>query len=191
MKNETVLLDKLVEQTFIYLFIIDPKVGGADTNDFKQVLETTILKTIYNRSIINNSINFPYLFICNKCDNENIDFNIDNCNKNINLIIKCENEKFDIIKFSAYKIIDILNKMSEYTPENFIEKVEQDFFNVFHSSSKTFYTFLDDYILKDFKKNFNGQICQKFEENKLIRDKLIDILKKKIMKLMKKKKKFY
>ena len=179
MKKETVLLDKLVEQTFIYLFIIDPKVGGADTNDFKEVLETTLLKTIYNRSIINNSINFPYLFICNKCDNENIDFNIDNCNKNINLIIKCENEKFDIIKFSAYKRIDILKKMSEYTPENFIEKVETDFFNVLHSSSKTFYAFLDDYIPKDFKKNFNGQMCQKFEENKLIKDKLIEILKKK------------
>ena len=179
MENKTVLLDKLVEQTFIYLFIIDPKVGGADTAAFKQVLETTILKTIYNRSIINNSINFPYLFICNKCDNENIDFNIENCNKNINLIIKCENEKFDIVKFSAYKRTDILNKMREYTPENFIEKVETDFFNVIYSSSKTFFAFLDDYIPKDFKKNFNGQICKTFEENKLIKDKLIEILKNK------------
>ncbi len=178
-KKNPELLDKLIEQTFIYIFIIDPSVGGADTEDFKQVLETTLLKTIYNRSIVNNSINFPYLFICNKCDNENIDFNIDNCNKNINLIIKSENEKFDIVKFSALKRTNILNKMKEYTPENFIEKVEMDFFNILHSSSKTFYTFLNDYILKDFKQNFDGQICQKFEENKLIKDKLIKILKEK------------
>ena len=179
MKHETELLSKLIEQTFIYLFIIDPEVGGADTSEFKDVLENTILKTIYNRSIINNSINFPYLFICNKCDNETIDFDLNNCNKNINLIIKSKDEKFDIIKFSAHRRFDILNKMNEYTPENFIEKVEKDFFNILHSSSKTFYDYLNDYIPKDFKNNFNGQISNKFEEDKIIKDKIIEILKKK------------
>jgi len=179
MKNETDLLSKLIEQTFIYFFIIDPKVGGADTDAFKQILENTILKTIYNRSIINNSLNFPYLFICNKCDNESIDFDLNNCNKNINLIIKSNDEKFDIIKFSAHKRMNILNKIDEYSPENFIEKVEKDFFNVLHSSSKTFYDYLGDYISKDFKNNFNGQISHDFEEDKLIKDKIIEVLKKK------------
>jgi GTPase Era involved in 16S rRNA processing len=55
MKNEGDLLQKLVEQTFIYLFIIDPKIGGADTIAFKNILENTMLKTIYNRSIVNDS----------------------------------------------------------------------------------------------------------------------------------------
>ena len=182
MKNNGELLEKLVEQTFIYIFIIDPKVGGSDTNAFKDILENTILKTIYNRSIINDSLTFPYLFICNKCDNENIDVNLENCNTNINSILgKNGNEKlkFDIIKFSALKRKDILKKMDEYTPENFIEKVEKDFFDVLYFNSKTFYDYLDDYILKDFKKNFNCQINQELKEDKLIKNKIIEILKKK------------
>ena len=61
---------------------------------------------------------------------------------------------FDIIKFSALKRKDILKKMEEYSPENFIEKVEKDFFNVLYSNSKTFYDYLDDYIPKDLKKKF-------------------------------------
>lgn len=65
MKNEGDLLQKLVEQTFIYLFIIDPKIGGADTIAFKNILENTMLKTIYNRSIVNDSKTFPYLFAIN------------------------------------------------------------------------------------------------------------------------------
>ena len=182
MKNEGDLLQKLVEQTFIYLFIIDPKIGGADTIAFKNILENTMLKTIYNRSIVNDSKTFPYLFICNKCDNEKIDFNFQNCNTNINLILgsnKNEKLNFDIIKFSAFKRKEILNKISEYTPENFIEKVENDFFNVLYFNNKNFYDYLDDYIPKDFKKNFNGTINHEFESDQLIKDKIIEILKKK------------
>ena len=179
MKNEQELLSKLIEQTFIYFFIIDPKVGGADTAAFKDILENTMLKTIYNRSIINESKTFPYLFICNKCDNEKIDFNLGNCNTNINLILRSKNEKFDIIKFSAYKRMDIINKMNEYTPENFIEKVENNFFDVLYFNSKTFYDYLDDYILKDFKKNFNGILKDEFKADQLIKDKIVEILKKK------------
>ena len=182
-KNEGDLLEKLVEQTFIYCFIIDPKVGGTDTAAFNDILENTMLRTIYNRSIINDSITFPYLFICNKCDNEKIECDLENCNKNINLILKFKNkeniEKFDIIKFSAYKRKDILNKMSEYTPENFIEKAEKDFFDILYFNNKTFYDYLDDYIPKDFKKNFNGQIHPEFVPNESIKDKIIEILKQK------------
>ena len=183
MKNEGDLISKLIEQTFLYFFIIDPTVGGADTNGFKNILENTILKTIYNRSIINDSLTFPYLFICNKCDNETIEFNKENCNKNINLILKSNNEKFDIIKFSALKRIDILNKMSEYEPENFIEKVENAFFDVLYFNNKAFYDYLDDYILKDFKKNFNHPINTEFESDKLIKNEIIEILKKKNYKI--------
>ena len=182
MVNNRELLNKLIEQTFIYFFIIDPKVGGSDTYDFKNILENTILKTIYNRSIIDNSLTFPYLFICNKCDNENIDVNLENCNTNINsILVKNGDEKkiFDIIKFSAMKRSDILKKMEEYTPENFIEKLENDFFNVLYFNSKTFYDYLDDYILKDFKKNFISQINPELAEDKLIKDKIIEILKNK------------
>ena len=181
MENNGELLEKLVEQTFIYIFIIDPKVGGSDTNSFKEILENTILKTIYNRNIINDSLTFPYLFICNKCDNENIDVNLENCNTNINLILgKKGNEKliFDIIKYSALKRKFMVKKMDEYSPENFIEKVEKDFFDVLYFNSKTFYDYLDDYILKDFKKNFNCQINQELKEDKLIKNKIIEIKKK-------------
>lgn len=182
MENNGELLEKLVEQTFIYIFIIDPKVGGSDTNSFKEILENTILKTIYNRNIINDSLTFPYLFICNKCDNENIDVNLENCNTNINLILgKKGNEKliFDIIKYSALKRKFMVKKMDEYSPENFIEKVEKDFFDVLYLNNKTFLDYLNDYILKDFKKNFNGQINQELKEDILIKNKLIEILKKK------------
>ena len=179
MKNEDDLIGKLIEQTFIYFFVIDPRVGGSDTAAFKDILENTILKTIYNRSIINDSLTFPYLFICNKCDNEKIDFNLENCNKNINLILRSKNEKFDIIKFSAYKRMDIINKMNEYTPENFIEKIENAFFDVLYSNSKTFFDFLDDNIAKDFKKNFNGKLNSKFESDQSIKNNIIKILKEK------------
>ena len=181
--SEGDLLAKLVEQTFIYFFIIDPKVGGTDTAAFNDILENTMLKTIYNRSIINDSMTFPYLFICNKCDNENVECDFENCNKNINLILKYhEKEKFehfDIIKFSAYKRKAILNKMNEYTPENFIEKVEKDFSEVLYFNSKTFYDYLDDYILKDFKKNFDDKIHPEFVPNESLKSKIIEILKQK------------
>jgi len=183
LKNEGDLISKLIEQTFLYFFIIDPTVGGADTNGFKNILENTMLKTVYNRSIINDSITFPYLFICNKCDNETIEFNKENCNKNINLILKNNNEKFDIIKFSALKRMNILNKMHEYTPENFIEKVENSFFDVLYFNNKTFYDYLDDYILKDFKKNFNHPINIEFETDEFIKNEIIEILKKKNYKI--------
>ena len=182
MKNNGELLEKLVEQTFIYIFIIDPKVGGTDTNDFKNILENTLLKTIYNRNIINDSLTFPYLFICNKCDNENIEVKLENCNANINSILSKKGDQklmFDIIKFSALKRRNILKKMEEYSPENFIEKVENDFFNVLYSNSKTFYDYLDDYILKDFKKNFIGQINPELKEDIEIKDKIKEVLKNK------------
>ena len=182
-KKEGDLLAKLVEQTFIYFFIIDPTVGGTDTDSFNNILENTMLKTIYNRSIINDSISFPYLFICNKCDDEKIECDFENCNKNINLILKNQKneefENFDIIKFSAYKRKAILNKMSEYTPDNFIERVEKDFFEVLYFNTKTFYQYLDDYILKDFKKNFDDTIHPEFVPDKSIKDKIIEILKQK------------
>ena len=182
MKNNGELLEKLVEQTFIYIFIIDPKVGGSDTYAFKNILENTILKTIYNRSIVDDSITFPYLFICNKCDNENIDVNLENCNANINSILNNNEDQklmFDIIKFSALKRRDILKKMDEYSPENFIEKVEKDFLDVLYFNSKTFFDYSNDYILKDFKKNFNGQINPEFKEDIVIKDKIKEILKNK------------
>ena len=182
MKNNGELLEKLVEQTFIYIFIIDPKVGGSDAYDFKNILENTLLKTIYNRSIMDDSITFPYLFICNKCDNENIDVNLENCNTNINSILSKKGDKklmFDIIKFSALKRRNILKKMDEYSPENFIEKVEKDFFEVLYFNSKTFFDYLGDYILKDFKKNFNGQINPELKEDTIIKDKIKEILKNK------------
>ena len=182
MKNNGELLEKLVEQTFIYIFIIDPKVGGSDTYAFKNILENTILKTIYNRSIVDDSITFPYLFICNKCDNENIDVNLENCNANINSILNNNGDQklmFDIIKFSALKRRDILKKMDEYSPENFIEKVEKDFLDVLYFNSKTFFDYSNDYILKDFKKNFNGQINPEFKEDIVIKDKIKEILKNK------------
>ena len=87
-----------------------------------------MIKTIHNWSIIDDSQTFPYLFICNKCDDEKTDFNSDNCNNNINSILATEKEKFDIIKCSAYKRKKILNKMKEYATKNFIEKVENEFF---------------------------------------------------------------
>lgn len=182
-KKEGDLIAKLVEQTFIYFFIIDPTVGGTDTDSFNNILENTMLKTIYNRSIINDSISFPYLFICNKCDDENVKCDFENCNKNINLILKNQkNEElknFDIVRFSAYKRKAILNKMNEYSPENFIEKAEKDFFEVLYFNTKTFFQYLDDYILKDFKKNFDDKIHPEFVPDKSIKDKIIEILKQK------------
>ena len=179
LENEGELLEKLIEQTFIYCFIIDPKVGGADTNSFKQILSNTMLKTINNRSIINDSQTFPYLFICNKCDDEKTDFNSENCNNNINSILATQNEKFDIIKFSAHKRKKILEKMKEYTPENFIEKVEKEFFNVLYFNGKTFYEYLDSYIPKDFKNNFIGSLNPEMKSDPTILDNIIKILKKK------------
>jgi len=179
LKNEGELLEKLIEQTFIYFFIIDPKVGGSDTNSFRQILANTMLKTINNRSIINDSQNFPYLFICNKCDDEKSDFDSENCNKNINSILGTQAEKFDIIKFSAHKRKKILDKMNEYTPENFIEKVEKDFFNVLYFNGKTFYEYLDSYIPKDFKKNFTGELKSEMKFEQTVFDEVVKILEKK------------
>ena len=179
LENEGELLEKLIEQTFIYFFIIDPKVGGADTSSFKQILSNTMLKTINNRSIINDSRTFPYLFICNKCDDQNSDFNLENCNKNINSILSTENEKFDIIKFSAHRRKKILDKMKEYTAEIFIEKAEKDFFKVLSFNGKTFYEFLDSYIPKDFKNNFIGALNPEMMSDQKILDKIIKILQKK------------
>lgn len=182
LENESDLLEKLIEQTFIYFFIIDPKIGGSDTNSFKQILTNTMLKTINNRSIINDSITFPYLFICNKCDDEETEFNSEKCNQNINSIL-AKKEKFDIIKFSAHKRKKILNKMNEYAPENFIDKVEKDFFNVLYFNGKTFYDYLDSYISKDFKNNFIGVLNPEIEPDQIILDKMIEILKKKDYKI--------
>lgn len=178
-KNEGDLLSKLIEQTFIYFFIIDPSIGGADTNAFKNILENTMLKTLNNISIINDSKTFPYLFICNKCDDETIEFKRENCNKSINLILSTQNENFDIIKYSAHKRKNILNKMNEYTPENFIEKVENEFFNVLYFNGKTFFDYLDSYIPKDFKNNFNGEMNHELEPDQSIKNKIVEILKKK------------
>ena len=183
LENESDLLEKLIEQTFIYFFIIDPKIGGSDTNSFKQILTNTMLKTINNRSIINDSITFPYFFICNKCDDENTDFNSEKCNRNINSILATEKEKFDIIKFSAHKRKKILDKMNEYTPENFIEKVEKEFFNVLYFNGKTFYDYLDSYIAKDFKNNFIGDLNPEIKPDQIILDKIIKILKKRDYKI--------
>ena len=179
LENKSELLEKLIEQTFIYFFIIDPKIGGADTNSFKQILTNTVLKTINNRSIINDSITFPYLFICNKCDDEKTDFNSEKCNQNINSILATEKENFDIIKFSSHKRKKILDKMKEYIPENFIEKVEKEFFNVLYYNSKTFYDYLDSYIAKDFKNNFIGELNPELKPDQIILDKIIKILIKK------------
>ena len=191
LENESDLLEKLIEQTFIYFFIIDPKIGGADTNSFKQILTNIVLKTINNRSIINDSLTFPYLFICNKCDDEETEFNSEKCNQNINSILSTEKEKFDIIKFSAHKRKKILDKMNEYTPENFIEKVEKEFFNVLYFNGKIFYDYLDSYIPKDFKNNFIGVLNPEMKSDQIILDKIIKILKKKIIKYQKKTKLFY
>lgn len=183
LENEGELLEKLIEQTFIYFFIIDPKIGGADTSEFKRILTNTMLKTIHNRIIFSDFQTFPYLFICNKCDDEKTEFNLENCNKSINSILSTENQKFDIIKFSAQKRKKILNKMKEYEPENFIEKVEKQFFNVLYSSGKTFYEYLDSYISKDFKNNFIGELNSEMNSDQLIFDKIIKTLKKKDYKI--------
>lgn len=155
----------LINNTVIYIIVIDPTNGGEDNKRVLTELQLIINSVNGRMKDSSKGFNAYSIFIYNKSDtfdSNNSTQNEKNTNLLEQLIEEDNNQQLTKCNYSALNRLNVIKKEDSYTLEKFLDKMHNDFIKQIYINKADFITYLakkiPNLIDSDFSVKYSGNI---------------------------------